>query len=385
MHVIALENEPSSSRGGQELNLFEICRGLSQRGHKVSLLYVREGNLLEQYRNFCESILKVNSYGFDVSEIIDNLDFFASIPVVWKLPKHEDSLVFCNDYYAVFFARILASLKKIPLVCYLQIPPIAFPYGFNIQKRIGLKGVNQFIAVSNQTKLDWVNIGIKEDIIDVVYNGTNAEKFKPTANFSTIRKEWNIPENIRVISYAGRLDKMKGLETLIKAFSLVRKSGNNARLLIAGKPVVHSSPEEGEEYKRSLKQLVTDLGVEKYVDFIGHITNTTSLYQVSDVTVLPSLWSEPFGRSIIESMACGTPVVASRIGGIPENLTGEFENGLFEAGNEQDFSETLNRIMNWRDTDPQLGQRCRQHILDKFTLDKLVDGMEKVLLKVAQR
>jgi glycosyltransferase involved in cell wall biosynthesis len=271
-------------------------------------------------------------------------------------------------------------------VCYFQIPP--FTSSFLFEWRLALKRVKQFIAVSNQTKLDWVKLGIKSDNIGVVYNGTNTEKFRPPESFSRIRKEWNIPENTRVISYIGRLDRMKGVETLIKGFALLLKNDISAKLLIAGKPIAHvgkdgkECPEEGERYKQSLKQLSIDLGIDKYVDFLGHVTNTTSVYQVSDVTVLPSQWSEPFGRTIIESMACGTPVVASRIGGIPEILTGEFQEGLFEPGNERDLAERLNLIINWRDITPQLGERCREHILDKFSLEKMIDGIEKVLLNV---
>jgi len=226
-------------------------------------------------------------------------------------------------------------------------------------------------------KLDWINTGYKEgleEIIDVVYNGIDLEVYKPANDLSRIRKEWNIPTNISVISYVGRIDKQKGLETLIKAFALLLKTGVHTKLLIAGQPVA-----QGEEYKKYLEQLATDLGIENHVDFLGHITNTTSLYQVSDVTVLPSLWSEPFGRVIVESMACGTPVVASRIGGIPESLTGEFQNGLFEPGNERDLSDTLNQIVYWRSKEPKLGERCREHVVSKFSLDKMVDGVEKVL------
>jgi glycosyltransferase involved in cell wall biosynthesis len=272
--------------------------------------------------------------------------------------------------------------KKIPFVCYLHIPPPKIPPSTfaEWQWNLGVKGVQQFIAVSNQTKLDWVKSGFSEEKIEVVYNGINLAAYKPSVSLSAIRKEWNIPEDIRVISYVGRLDKEKGLETLIKAFALLLKNGVNARLLIAGKPLL-----QGEEYKKSLDQLATDLGIEKYISFLGHVANTTSVYQVSDVTVLASRWSEPFGRTIIESMACGTPMVASRTGGIPESLTGEFQNGLFEPENEQDLSDTLSRIMNWRDKDPKLGERCREHILSKFTLEKMVDAVEKVLLKVVKQ
>ena len=374
MHIIALENHPSSLRGGQELFLLEACRGLARRGHKVSLLYVTEGNLLQEYQKFSTHIFKVDSFSLDRSKIARIFNFFADI---WNIPTSQSSVVFSNRYHDTLFGSFLALSKNISHVSFLQLPPLE--HGFPRPLAIGLKGVKRFIALSNQTKLDWVKSGFNEEKIDIVHGGTNPEIFKPTSDFSLIRKEWNIPESTKIISYVGRLDKEKGLETLIKAFALLKKSNLDAKLLIAGKPL-----SQGEEYKQSLEQLAIDLGIEQDVDFLGHVANTTSVYQVSDVAVLPSLWSEPFGRTNIESMACGTPVVASRTGGITEILTEEFQNGLFEPGNQQELADTLDSIVYWRDKDPTLGKRCRDHILSNFTLDTMVDGIEKVLLRVVK-
>lgn len=381
MHIIVLENEPSSLRGGQELSLLDVCRGLHQRGHTISLIYLREGNLLEQYYEICTSIVNVNSYLIEKNTpIASTFNFLADTwKINSKIPKSKNSIIYCNQHYDTFFGAALALSKSLPLVCHLRLPA---PQEFHRQCVIGMKGVKQFITISNQTKIDWIKSGLQEKKIDVVYNGINTEIFKPLDNLLTARKQWNIPEDTKVISYVGRLDTYKGVETLIKAFALLLKIDKNMRLLIAGKPIRHATPEEGEKYKQSLHQLSTDLGIEKYVDFLGHVTNTISLYQVSDVTVLPSLWAEPFGRTIIESMACGTPVVASRTGGIPEILTGEFQSGLFEPGNEQSLSDTLSSMMNWRDRNPEFSERCREHILNKFSLDRNIACIEKVLLKV---
>lgn len=371
MHVIVLENEPSSFRGGQELSLLDVCRGLSQRGHDITLLYVTSGNLLQQYQEICTNVVSINSYSFDRSKSSYIFNFIRDI---WKISAGKNSVVYSNHYKDVFFGCVLGLVRNIPVVCHLRLPPSR--RGFRRQVSIGLKGVNSFITISNQTKLDWMKIGLKADKISVIYNGINPEVFKPSENFSKSKEQWKIPEDLGVISYVGRLDKNKGIETLIKGFALLLKSRSSTRLLIAGKPLC-----ESESYQESLEQLVNDLGIEKYVSFLGHVTNVVSLYQVSDVTVLPSVWSEPFGRTIIESMACGTPVVASRIGGIPEILTGEFQSGLFEPGNEQELATTLNRIMNWRDSNPQLGLRCREHVSSKFSYDRMIDGIEKNLLK----
>ncbi|MBD2778478.1 glycosyltransferase family 4 protein [Iningainema tapete] len=392
MHIIVLEQEPSSRRGGQEVVLLDCCRGLAKRGHIITLLYTKENDLLVQYQEFCRHTLKINR--FTVFQPQQIFSFISDIFKVNQISITENTIVLSNQFTDTFFGYAIATLKSIPLACYIHLPPprkkfatwqgIGFKkikkylalHNMSWQWQLGMKQVKHFIAVSQQTKLDWVNSGYAQDLIDVVYNGINLEIYKPPYNFSAIRKEWNIAENTKVISYVGRIDKVKGLETLIKAFAMLRKNWVNSKLLIAGKPV-----SQGDEYQQTLIQLIANLGVEDDVKFLGHLSNTTSLYQVSDVTVLPSLWSEPFGRVIIESMACGTPVVASRIGGICEILTGEFQNLLFEKGHEQKLAHTLNHIINWREQDPNISNRCRQHIEAKFTLDRMIDELEKVLEK----
>ncbi|MFB2879949.1 glycosyltransferase family 4 protein [Floridanema aerugineum] len=391
MHVIVLEQQPSSARGGQELNLFEICRTLSEKGHKISLFYVKPGDLVEKYQQFCEQVIKVNSYGFDRRKVSDIINFLPSFRDIWKVTAKDNSVVFINQYPDAFYGYLLSLFKQVPFVCYLQIPPPVNREEFNLQRRIGMKGVNKFIAVSQQTKNEWLQeLKLTEEKIDVVYNGTNFEKFKLAENLAQLRNSWNIPEDTRVVSYVGRLDKDKGLELLIEAFALFLKTGKKAKLFIAGKPLLHFSadgkecPLAGEEYKQSLKQIAIALGIEQSVEFLGHLSNPTSVYQVSDLTVVPSLWSEPFGRVVIESMACGTPVVGSRIGGIPEILTGEFAAGLFEPGNAQDLAKTLNKMIDWRDTNPQLGAKSREYTFNKFSLETMINGVEKVLLKVVK-
>ncbi|MBD2771468.1 glycosyltransferase family 4 protein [Iningainema tapete] len=374
MHLIVLENEVSSFRGGQERSLLDVCRGLYHRGHSISLLYIKEGDLLSQYNEFCSNLIQVSSYRIERRKIIQSINNFLLNNI--KLKTTTDSVVYSNQYHDSFFAYTLALSKNIPFVCHLRLPPpplrtLGFQWG------IGMQGAKRLIAVSNQTKLDWINRGFKEDKIDVVYNGVNPEIFiQNSDNISTYKNKLGINENTRIISYIGRLDKEKGLETLIQGFALFLKSDTNAKLLIAGKPLCQDN-----DYKKHLIKLTNDLGIEENVSFLGHVNNTISLYQISDCTILPSLHSEPFGRTIIESMACGTPVVASRTGGITEILTLEFQDGLFEPGNVQDLVTTLNIMLKKKDLDPHLSDKCRKHILCNFHLDRMVDGVEKVLVK----
>jgi glycosyltransferase involved in cell wall biosynthesis len=95
--------------------------------------------------------------------------------------------------------------------------------------------------------------------------------------------------------------------------------------------------------------------------------------------VLPSTSSEAFGRTIIESMACGTPVVGSRIGGIPEILTGEFGQFLFPAGDHRALANRVNALAGWVHRDPDLADRCRAHVHQHFDVVRTIDGTETSL------
>lgn len=388
MHVIALEDEPSSLRGGQELNLFEICQNLAQRGHRISLLYGKAGNLLDRYQSFCDEVIKIDRYGFDRRKIGEVIEFLPMLAKISTIPTHPDSVIFSNSCHSVFWGALLASYRKLPLICYIQSPSMSF----NWQKSFGLKRVDQFVAVSQYMHQQGIGLdGCAEKTL-VVYNGTDLTKFKPPVDLAQVRQQWEIPDGTQVISYIGRLDKEKGVSNLIYAVRQLLDQHQNIKLFIAGKSLLSVNlagcenwTETDSEYQQFLSRIVKELGMEANVEFLGHLADPISLYQASDITVVPSLWAEPFGRSIIESMACGTPVIASRTGGIPEILTSEFQRYLVEPGNVQQLADRIQELLNWRSIDPTFGQRCRDHVSGSFSLEKMVDGIESILAGAVKR
>jgi glycosyltransferase involved in cell wall biosynthesis len=388
MNLIVLENHVTAQRGGQEINLFEICRGLFRHGHRITLLYLRAGDLLPRYQAFCDRTIPISAYGFDWRDLNSTLKFLPSLIQLWQIPTTKDSIIFCNDYHFSLFAYALSSCQKLPYVCYLQLPPL----NLNRQRKFGLRGVDRFIAVSGQTKQEWVNFGIESDRIRVVYNGVDLEKFQPAQNLIEIKQKWGIYDDTKVMSYVGRIDREKGIETLIKATAALIKKGRRIQTLIAGKPVNHYSlskggecEDEGMNYLRSLIELSEQLGIRDRIKFVGHLADPVSLYQASDINVLPSIWNEPCSLGLFESLACGVPKVASRIGGNPEILTHEFAEYLFEPGNENDLAEKLDRVLDWRTKDSALGNRCRQHVLTYFTYENMVKGIEENLLELTDQ
>ena len=113
MHIIVLENQPTAARGGQHLSLLDVCWGLSQRGHTISLLYEQAGDLQEQYQQFCLQTLLVKGY-----TIHNKTDIYPLIAEVWRLkwqiPDSKDSVVYINQYHDSLFGSALALAKQIP-------------------------------------------------------------------------------------------------------------------------------------------------------------------------------------------------------------------------------------------------------------------------------
>ena len=379
MHIIVLEKYPSSQRGGQERSLVDVTRQLAQRGHRITLIYGSSGDLLPQYEAFCDRMIPVRDFAIlrswqsllwfvaDLWTVLHQLRAESQVGL-----QAESTIVYINQPYDVPFAAALSWLKNVPLVCHLRLPS---PVDFGFQRRLTIGRVKQFISVSAANRQGWIS-QVKAPIA-VVHNGVMPGRFVRQTSLLDLRSAWQIPEGDRVICYVGRLDRMKGLGTLCSAFAKILETHPQSQLLIAGKPLQDEAC-----YQTELEQLCIELGLDDRVRFLGHIDQAIEVFHLSDVSVVPSQWAEPFGRTIIESMMAGTPVVASRVGGISEVLAGEFSSGLFTARDVDDLAQTLGSSLNWRQDDPTLGDRTQDYAKQRFHLDDKVDAIEQIFFQV---
>jgi glycosyltransferase involved in cell wall biosynthesis len=371
VRILALENEMSSRRGGQERSLLAICEGLAARGHAIVLAYVRAGDFEDRYRRCCEQLIKVHGYTVDRSRTAASL--LDGVGSVLALRTAQADVVYANQYLDSPLARVSASLSRRPFVCHLRLPP---PDSFSFQYRYGMRGAVRLIANSRQTRDDYVAHGFRQDRIDVVYNGIDASGCSPARGSGEVRQALGVPPSSFLIAFAGRLHPGKGIDTLVDAVS---RLASPVDLVIAGREHEDGS---GRAFEVEVRKAIRDRGVESRCHLVGHVDPIADVFAAADVTVLPSVVSETFGRAIVESMACGTPVIASRIGGIPEVMTGEFDGHLVLPGDAPALAAKLEQFRAWRTNDPGLGARGRAHVERHFALTSSVDGVEAVLRRV---
>jgi glycosyltransferase involved in cell wall biosynthesis len=185
------------------------------------------------------------------------------------------------------------------------------------------------------------------------------------------RRALGVPADAFVTLYLGRVAPEKGVDVLVRAWNSLGLTPDEGRLLIVGPPWPWS-------YLEDLHRLVSASCL-----FMDLQTHVVPLLHAADVLVLPSRWEEPFGRVIIEAMATGCPVIASRVGGIPEILTGDFASMLCEPGRAEELASKLGEIR--RGAGGALAAAGPAHVRKNFALSSAADRVEKILVQATPR
>jgi glycosyltransferase involved in cell wall biosynthesis len=210
---------------------------------------------------------------------------------------------------------------------------------------------------------------VAESRIHRIYNAVALPCLRDTvARASLFRKTYNIPDKAPVILQVSWLIPEKGIEDLLQAARLVLNQYPDARFVIAG---------EGREQAK-LEKLAEDLGIAKSVIWTGFLEAPTQsgLYDAADIVCQLSRWEEAFGYVIAEGMSFCKPVVATRVGGIPEVVSHEKTGLLSPRRDPQNAAEHICRLL----ADPALqrkfGEAGRRMVEEKFNV---VDRVRELL------
>ena len=184
-----------------------------------------------------------------------------------------------------------------------------------------VRSANRLIAPTNQEVEDLAFLyGADRGCVSVIPPGVDSAVFAPVAG-SELRQSLGIGAQERVILFTGRLERLKGVETLIRALAMIldRRTARDVRLMVLGADSSNGLLEAGVHgaERARLAALAVERGVDDRVDFLGTVSHESlpAFYSLADVCAVPS-YSESFGMVAVEAAACGTPVVASRIGGL---------------------------------------------------------------------
>jgi glycogen synthase len=263
----------------------------------------------------------------------------------WLSAMRGIDIVHCHTWYSHFAGVLASRLYQIPLVLTTHSLEPHRPWkseqlgkgGYAMScwiEQNAYKSADGVIAVSKEMKRDVVELyGVDENKVKVIYNGIDPDFYHPISDEAVLQKHGINPQKPFVL-FVGRITRQKGISQLIQAISQIDE--NAQIVLCAGAP---DTPELAEECK-NLIAIASEKrdGIIWIQEMMPH-TELRVIYSHATVFATPSLY-EPFGIINLEAMACGTPVVGSAVGGIPEIIV-EGETGFLvelEHKSKTDFS-----------------------------------------------
>lgn len=203
-------------------------------------------------------------------------------------------------------------------------------------------------------------LGADPNKIRTVYNGVDPSDFPPVVG------EPDAP----TVSWVGRVDPIKDLETLLHSFVIVHERMPTARLRMFG-----SSPKGREFYLERCKELAAELGIASVATFEGRVENIRDAYEAGHVVALCSV-SEGFPYSVIEAMTCGRPCVATDVGGVTEAVG---DTGIVvPPRNPEELAEACLALLQDDDRRHRLGAAARNRALSLFTVDRAISTFDEI-------
>ena len=233
-----------------------------------------------------------------------------------------------------------------------------------------LRRVPAVIFVCRNQRDHWIHkYSDLEDHSFVVHNGVAPENFQRDDfldSASRMRAELGIPDDAFVFACLAAFRPEKGHSILIDAFSRLK---GKPYLVLAGDGELRAKSEE----------MVSALGLVERTRFLGNIKDIPSLIVASNATVLASTAVETFSMAMLESMALGVPMIAPRIGGLPEAIVHTETGMLFSIGDTDALARCMQSVVENPRTALRMGEVAEQKVLGEFTLEKMVVGTESIL------
>jgi len=319
-------------------------------------------------------------------------------PIFLKAPDSRfrnllNPLILWRDFISIF--SVINRIRPNVIVCYyvldaypLVILKILFNYslcvvatGGDINLKRGLMyrmirkfiylGCDLFFATSRELK-DKIEREHNCNVM-VVPTGADSSFFKPLDLRTTLRRKWGIGQEEKVILTVCRLVKNKGIDVIIKALGLLKRSQQrDTELLIVG---------DGPE-RTSLKELASKLQIQQKTIFLSSRSRAEllELYNLTDIFVLAS-YSEGSPRALFEAMACGCISISTNVGDVPRIILNEFNGFLVKPGDPANLAEKISEVLSLPDNEiSHIKSRARSTVVNSFDQRKSAERMIDVII-----
>jgi glycosyltransferase involved in cell wall biosynthesis len=339
---------------GTQIATYFMAEHLARRGHEVHVITTLDEGLPEES---CEKGFYIHRIPLIKIRIFGALFHWRAI--IRTIRKIEPDLVHAQSLISGMPALIAKKMLKIPYAIWGQGSDVYLPNGFiKLTSKTVIKNADSAIALTEDMKR------VMQDIYDrdiaVVPNGIELGAIVKKPQLQVLE------ELEKRILFVGRLHPVKGVRYLIQAMQLVHEKRPEIKLILVG---------DGDE-RDYLENLTDHLGIRECVDFAGEIPHERIPDYMShaDVFVLSSL-SESFGIVLLEAMAWGLPIVATRVGGIPEIIEDGVNGYLVNPGDYQEMADRIQLLLRDEISAAEMSKNNRQKAIG-YSWEQVVMRLE---------
>ena len=367
--------------GGPALHVAYLTAGLEKRGYDTTLvagsLARGEDSMAFVADGLGVEVVRIGELGREISPF---RDLMATLRLARLIRRERPDILHTHTAKAGTVARaaaLLAGSRKPPIIVHTfhghvlrgYFGPLRSRF-FRLLERWLAAGTTALIAVSPQVRDDLVELGVApRDRFVVIRLGIELEqRVAPEQNGrAESRRYLGIPEGRFAVGWIGRMTAVKRTDDVLVAFKQLRANGVDAVLCLVG---------DGPD-RVGLERRAQELGVARHTLFLGYQEDVAQFYAAFDTLILPS-GNEGTPVSAIEALAAGRPVVATRVGGVPDVVRDGQDGFLVEAGATDDLADRLERLARDPELRERMGKEGRARVLPRYAVDRLVDDVDRL-------
>jgi L-malate glycosyltransferase len=356
--------------GGTERHLMNVMEGLDHSRFELEFGCLRRwGQFLPQVEARGVPITE-----YPVRHVYGARALAQQVRFARHLGRRGVQIVHTYGFYANVFGILAARLARTPVVI-ASIRDTGYSLTGRQQRvqRLACRFAHHVLVNAQAVRRWLVDGGYDGRRISVIRNGLDVARFTSAGGDASLRRELALPPDAPIVAMVSRLNPLKGVEDFLAAAARVADRFEQARFLIIG----DNGTTDGRDYRRELERHVARLGLQGRVVFTGFRLDVPRLLAEVAVCVHPSL-SEGLPNAVLESMAAGVPVVATRVGGSPELVRDGVTGFLVPPQDPAALAKAIDELLSEPDRARRLGQAGRRRVAEHFSLERMVKDTERL-------
>jgi sugar transferase (PEP-CTERM/EpsH1 system associated) len=343
--------------GGLERNVVNQVREGQRLGQRVSIVCLeRPGTLAPQVEAMGERVIALDKRPGLRPKLIAQL--------VRAFRELRPDVVHTHQLATLLYGGAAARLVRVPVVLHTEHgrEPYRTRRKTRMLARLAASFTDRFYCLTGDMadEVRAANV-VGDGKVRVIQNGIDMSKFTAVEHDrAATRQSLAIPLDAPLIGTVGRLSEVKRQDVLLESFAKVRQQVPDAHLVLVGDGPLLSE----------LQALAEKLGVAQAVHFAGYQPSSAPYLQAMDVFALTSR-SEGMPQAAIEASATTLPVVASRVGGLPELIEDGVTGALFPVGDTDALASHLCRLLTDREEARRMGQAARERAVSRFSVSRM--------------